>query len=332
MSDVLLKVSDLRVDFRVDGVSHAAIDGVDFVLHKGQTLGLVGESGCGKSLTSLAIMNLLPSGGKLTRGSIFLDHQDLVKLSPSAMTSIRGRRIAMIFQEPMTALNPAYTVGMQIGEVFQVHQGYSKKQSLQASIEMLALVGIPDPKKRVFEYPHQLSGGMRQRVMIAIALACRPDVLIADEPTTALDVTIQAQILDLMKNLQKELGMAMLFITHDLGVVAQVCDEMAVMYSGRVIEQGKTQDIFDNPRHPYTKGLLSSRVTLQTPIDQPLKTIAGSVPILGQWPQGCRFANRCEKVSPQCQILPQLTNIADRHAVSCHHSYDAYGMHPNYSA
>ena len=320
MSDLLLKIKELSIEFQLEHGRHVAVDGIDLEIKQGQTVGVVGESGCGKSLTSLAIMQLLPAAAQISKGSILFNGVDL--LSPGTdMTHYRGKKIAMIFQEPMTALNPSHRVGLQIAEVFQVHQKIGVKESLTKAIEMLDLVGIPEPSRRAHDYPHQLSGGMRQRVMIAMALACQPDLLIADEPTTALDVTIQAQILELMQDLQHKLGMGLLLITHDLGVVAQVCDEVAVMYSGKVIEKAPIQEIFEHPLHPYSKGLLESRVTLSTDCDAVLQTIPGSVPSLGQWPSGCRFANRCELQSQKClEAWPKMQELAPQHSVSCYHS------------
>ncbi|MDI6706720.1 MAG: ABC transporter ATP-binding protein, partial [Bacillota bacterium] len=259
MSEKVLEVKGLKTYFYTDDGVVPAVDGVDFEIRKGETLGIVGESGCGKSVTSLSVMRLIPSPpGKITEGQIIFKGKDIVKLSEDEMRKIRGNDISMIFQEPMTSLNPVYTIGDQISEALMLHQGMNKEQALNKSIEMLSLVGIPLPEQRVHEYPHQLSGGMRQRVMIAMALACNPEILIADEPTTALDVTIQAQILELMKDLKDRLDAAIMLITHDLGVIAEVAENVLVMYAGKVVEYSDVMSIFKNPKHPYTKGLLNS--------------------------------------------------------------------------
>lgn len=303
----ILEFENLKIEFRTEYGYITAVDGVSFALQQGKTMGLVGESGCGKSITCLSAMRLLPSPPARISGRILFQGQDILQCSNSEMQKLRGNEMAMIFQEPMTALNPAFRVGNQLSESFLIHQGLTKDQAWKKSVDMLEKVGIPDPSKRVHEYPHQLSGGMRQRVMIAMALACKPKLLIADEPTTALDVTIQAQILELIQELQEELGMAVLFITHDLGVVAELCHEVTVMYAGQVIEEANIFDLFDHARHPYTKGLLESRVTLATPRDKSLSTISGNVPPVGKWPPGCRFANRCERKTDACtKSLPTL--------------------------
>ncbi|RYZ71856.1 MAG: ABC transporter ATP-binding protein, partial [Proteobacteria bacterium] len=284
-----------------------AVDNVSFDVYKGKTLGIVGESGCGKSVTSLSIMQLIPNPpGKVTGGEILYKGEDLLKKSPSQMRAIRGNEISMIFQEPMTSLNPVFTIGNQLMEAIALHQKLSKKDTIAKAIEMLKLVGMSSPEKRIEDYPHQLSGGMRQRVMIAMALSCNPNVLIADEPTTALDVTIQAQILDLLRNLQEKVGMGLILITHDLGVVAEVCDDVLVMYAGKVVEQGTVREIFKNPKHPYTRGLLNSIPTLsKDPTGKVkknrLETIPGIVPNLLQLPQGCRFQDRCSLVQDVCR-------------------------------
>ena len=319
---VLLEVKNLVTAFQTEtGVIHA-VENVSFEVKKGQTLGIVGESGCGKSVTSLSIMRLLPKpSGYVVSGEIFLGDQDLLKLPASEMRHIRGNRIAMIFQEPMTALNPVHRIGKQIREAFALHQPELKDSSvLSESVELLKKVGIPAPEQRMREYPHQLSGGMRQRVMIAIALACKPDILIADEPTTALDVTIQAQILDLMRTLQEESGMAIIFITHDLGVIAEMCDEVVVMYAGKVAEQASVSELFKSPQHPYTQGLLSSIPSLNVPPKQKLVTIEGVVPELTALPPGCRFQNRCVYQTTRCQAIPPPLEPANStHFVSCYH-------------
>jgi len=317
-ADPLLVVKNLVTSFQTERGLIKPVDGVSFSIVKGQTVGSVGESGCGKSVTSLSILQLIPSPpGKIESGEIILDGKDLVKFSESDMQAIRGNRISMIFQEPMTSLNPVFTIGNQIGEVFRIHQGMSRKDALDQAIEMLKLVKIPAPERRAHEYPHQLSGGMRQRVMIAMALACRPHLLIADEPTTALDVTIQAQILDLMGQLQDELNMAVLLITHDLGVVAEVCDDVVVMYAGKVVEKTSVKNIFEAPAHPYTHGLLNSIPRLGRKVER-LPTIEGSVPNLSKLPLGCRFQERCPKVYEKCrQQEPTLFQKTDGHEVAC---------------
>lgn len=322
MSDILLDVQNLKTRFKTDDGAFFAVDDVSFSVKKGQTLGIVGESGCGKSVTSLSIMRLIQKPGNIESGKVLFKGQDLLKLSDDKMREIRGNEIAMIFQEPMTSLNPVYTIGDQIEEAILLHQkNLDKKQARERAIDMLRIVGIPAPEKRFHEYPHQLSGGMRQRVMIAIAISCNPELLIADEPTTALDVTIQAQILDLMRKLQKDFNAGMILITHDLGVVAEMCQEVAVMYAGRVVEFGTVEDIFYRPKHPYTKGLLDSIPHFETghKLDQ-LKTIKGMVPSLYNLPVGCRFADRCPYVQNDCrQAYPTLENLRGIHKVSCYH-------------
>lgn len=315
--DKLLEVKELTSSFVTEQQRFNAVDNVSFFVNKGETVGLVGESGCGKSVTSLSLLRMIDSPGRIEKGEIWLNGRDLMTLSETQMRKVRGNEISMIFQEPMNSLNPVFTVGNQIGEVFQIHQNFSRSQAKEKAIEMLRLVNIPSPEKRVNEYPHQLSGGMRQRVMIAMALACRPQLLIADEPTTALDVTIQAQILALMARLQKELGMAMLFITHDLGVVAEICDYVLVMYAGKIIETGTVAEIFTNPLHPYTKGLLSSVPRLGTR-QAVLPTIGGTIPSLWQLPQGCRFSNRCLFVKDICRTKePVLEKTPTGGSVAC---------------
>ena len=318
----ILEVSDLEVEFAVDDGKIKVLDGVSFKVAPGQTLGIVGESGCGKSVTSLAIMGLLPRPhGQVVAGSICFQGEELLTLAPDQMYKVRGNRISMIFQEPMTALNPVQTVGDQLMEVFSLHRpDFSKAQRKQAAIAMLQKVGIPEPAQRFAVYPHNLSGGMRQRVMIAMALACEPDLLICDEPTTALDVTIQAQILDLMKALQAQTGMAIIFITHDLGVVAELCDEVVVMYAGRAVERADIFELFDHPRHPYTHGLMASIPRLEDVPKSLLKTIKGQVPALHEMPAGCRFSNRCPHATEICvSTIPATEQLSDRHAVACHH-------------
>ena len=317
----VLQVNHLAAAFDTEAGRIRAVDDVSFQVLRGKTLGIVGESGCGKSVTALSIMRLLPQpAGKILDGQILYRGTDIVRMAPEEMRSLRGRHISMIFQEPMTALNPVHRIGRQIGEVFQLHDSMlDETQNRNKSIEMLAKVGIPDPERRIREYSHQISGGMRQRVMIAMALAVEPEILIADEPTTALDVTIQAQILDLMKQLQQENGMAMIFITHDLGVIADICDNVVVMYAGTVVESAPVNELFKNPRHPYTRGLLESIPRLETPRKMPLSIIPGMVPALNDLPTGCRFHNRCPIAIPVCESSPPtLTQVGDQHEARCY--------------
>jgi len=300
----LLAVEDLRVAFEGDrGVVTQTVAGVSFTLARGRTLGIVGESGCGKSVTALAIMRLLPRPNVRISGAVLFEGRDLGRLPERTMQDLRGNRLAMIFQEPMTSLNPSFTVGDQIGEALQRHRGLSASAARRAAIGMLERVRMPSPQVRVDEYPHKLSGGMRQRVMIAMALACAPALLIADEPTTALDVTIQAQILELLAKLREETGTAVILITHDLGVVAETCDEVAVMYAGEIVELAPAEDLFEAPQHPYTVGLLGS-IPLLNATRQRLTTIAGSVPALSAAFVGCRFAGRCPFVQERCRTEP----------------------------
>jgi oligopeptide/dipeptide ABC transporter ATP-binding protein len=318
--EVLLDVQDLAVEFDTEAGLVRAVDGVSFQVRAGQTLGIVGESGCGKSVTALSILRLLPRPmGHIAGGRILFRGQDLVQVSDEAIHKVRTGRIGMIFQEPMTALNPVHRIGKQLGEAFLLHQDVTPRTALERSIEVLKKVGIPSPEVRVGEYPHQLSGGMRQRVVIAMALACKPALVIADEPTTALDVTIQAQILELMKELQDEMGMSIILITHDLGVIAETCDDVLVMYAGRVAEQGSSEDIFHRPTHPYTRGLLESIPRLEYARKTRLKTISGMVPGLLDMPAGCRFNNRCQFRVDRCTAAaPAVETVAGAHAVSCH--------------
>ena len=324
----ILEVKNLQTSFFTDGGEVKAVDDVSFNVYKGKTLGIVGESGCGKSVTSLSIMRLIPNPpGRIVGGQILYKGNDLLKLDPSAMRKIRGNEISMIFQEPMTSLNPVFTVGNQICEAISLHQDLPKSEVHNKAVEMLQLVGIPAPSKRIFDYPHQLSGGMRQRIMIAMALSCNPNILIADEPTTALDVTIQAQILDLLQELQAKVGMALVLITHDLGVVAEVADEVVVMYAGKVAEQGTVGEIFANPKHPYTKGLLNSIPTLSKDPTGKIKkkrleTIPGIVPNMLELPQGCRFQERCSYVIDGCRgqepdLRTIVTDPVMPHAIRC---------------
>jgi oligopeptide/dipeptide ABC transporter ATP-binding protein len=321
MTQPLLEVRDLQTTFDLGrGVGIRAVDGVSFSINPGETLAIVGESGSGKSVTSLSIMQLLAKGvGKITRGQILLRGRDLVPLGEREMRRIRGKEIGMIFQEPMTSLNPVHTLGHQISEVIIEHQGLNRTQAHERAVEMLALVGIPEPRKRSDNYPHQMSGGMRQRAMIAMALSCQPSLLIADEPTTALDVTIQAQILELMKDLQSQLGMAIIFITHDLGVVAEVADRVVVMYASQVVESGPVADIFERPQMPYTAGLLKSIPRLgSSAAHKRLDTIPGQVPMLSRLPAGCRFRPRCAHAQAACgQSEPPLTQVPGGREVRC---------------
>jgi len=320
-ADRLLEVNDLRTYFDTDEGTVKAVDGVSFHIDKGETLAVVGESGSGKSVTSLSTMRLIPTPpGRIAGGEILFEGQDLVKKSEREMRRIRGNEISMIFQEPMTSLNPVYTVGDQIAEAIVLHQGKTKKQAMKLATDMLDLVGIPEPAKRVKNYPHQMSGGMRQRVMIAMALSCSPKLLIADEPTTALDVTIQAQILDLIKQLQREIGMSVLFITHDLGVVAEVADRVVVMYAGRAVEEGDVKQIFANPRMPYTVGLMNSipRVDRAAVHQERLEAIPGNVPNPLYLPEGCAFHPRCKFAQDKCKAaVPPLEDTGGGHMVRC---------------
>ena len=321
LSDVVLSVDSLSTEFASEAGTVRVVDGVSFDLTAGETLGLVGESGCGKSVTALSIMGLLPKpAGRVAGGRIVLNGEDLLRLPKDAMQQIRGRRIAMIFQEPMTALNPVQRVGRQLIEMLRLHGDVGTRRSLrERAVELLTEVGIPAPDRRLDEYPHQLSGGMRQRVLIAIALACRPDVLIADEPTTALDVTIQAQILELIERLQRERGMSVIFITHDLGVIAEIADQVVVMYAGRVVERASVTALFGRPLHPYTHGLFASMPQLQQQPKSHLPTIAGMVPSLAALPAGCRFSNRCSRATPVCVNEPAFQEAETGRWVACHH-------------
>jgi len=323
MSEKVLEVKNLKVEFNTDRGVATAVNGVNFDVIKGKTIGIVGESGSGKSVSALSIMRLIPNPpGRISAGEILFKGENLLNIPMEDMRRIRGNKIAMIFQEPMTSLNPVFTVGNQIEEVLELHQSdLSPKERTDKAIDMLRLVGIPSPEKRVTEYPHQMSGGMRQRVMIAMALSCEPDILIADEPTTALDVTIQAQILELMNKLQKELGMGIIMITHDLGVVAETCDDVAVMYCGQIVEHADVKTLFNHPQHPYTKGLIESIPSFDSTTGakrEKLATIEGMVPSLLDLPQGCNFQDRCEHATDECrQKEPSLKAIATDHEVSC---------------
>ena len=321
----LIEVRGLKTYFHTEGGVTRAVDGVDFVIEPEKTLGIVGESGCGKSVTALSILRLIPSPpGRIEAGEILLyrngDVVDLAKLNPrgSHMRLIRGNEIAMIFQEPMTSLNPVYTIGNQIMESIMLHQHLTKRAARRKAIAMLQAVRIPSPEQRIDEYPHQLSGGMRQRAMIAMALSCNPALLIADEPTTALDVTIQAQVLELMNNLRREFKAAILFITHDLGVIAGITDDVAVMYLGKIIEIGTVRDIFHNPRHPYTQGLINSIPSLTTRPKKRLTSIKGVVPDPREAPQGCGFGPRCPRAKEICaREIPVLQEVTPGHRVAC---------------
>jgi peptide/nickel transport system ATP-binding protein len=314
----LLSIDGLRTVFRSSNGDVAAVDGVTLSVAKGRTLGIVGESGCGKSMLSLSVMRLVPSPGRIVSGRVMFDGRDLLTLPPAEMRQVRGARIAMIFQEPMTSLNPVFTVGDQITEAMRAHDRTASSGALKTrAIDALARVRIPAPARRFDEYPHQMSGGMRQRVMIAMALACAPDLLIADEPTTALDVTVQAQILDLLRELQQQSGMAIILITHDLGIVAEMADEVAVMYAGRVVERAPGAAIFDDPQHPYTLGLLGSIPRIEEQRER-LLAIEGAVPPPFDLPTGCRFHPRCVFCAPECKVQdPPLRELAAQHEAAC---------------
>ena len=314
----LLEVSGLRTVFDTEAGIAPAVDGIDFSINEGETVGIVGESGCGKSVTALSILRLIPSPpGRIDAGSIRFEGRDLLSLDEESMRRVRGNDVAMIFQEPMTSLNPVFTVGSQIAEPLRLHRGLSKRDAKAEAVRLLERVEIPDPARRVHDYPHQLSGGMRQRVMIAMALSCNPRLLIADEPTTALDVTIQAQILELLDSLKRDTGMAVLLITHDLGVIAEHADRVLVMYAGRIVEQGRVGDVLARPIHPYTQGLLASQPGFARPGSR-LSTIRGMVPALTRLPAGCRFRDRCDFAEPTCgQRDPALSVVEDGHSVAC---------------
>lgn len=313
----VLNVKDLRTSFFSDKREVKAVDGVSFHLPKGKTLGIVGESGSGKSVTALSILQLLGKTGKIIDGEIYFNGKNLIKMNNKQIRNIRGNKISMIFQEPMTSLNPIYTIGQQIRETLKVHEGLNKSHGTKRGIELLQLVGIPSPEERINQYPHELSGGMRQRVVIAMALACSPDLLIADEPTTALDVTIQAQILDLIKSLQNNLGMSVLMITHDLGVVAETCDYVAVMYGGQIVEFQEVKSLFKNPKHPYTVGLIKSIPRHDKDVYE-LEPIKGMIPSADNMPKGCRFAPRCPFATDLCNMeQPTLDKQKDGGDVRC---------------
>jgi oligopeptide/dipeptide ABC transporter ATP-binding protein len=319
--EALLSVRKLRTSFFTpDGVVHA-VDNVSFDVRKGEAVALVGESGCGKSVTAMSLMRLVAPPGRITAGEVRFKGRDLVKLSEKEMRGVRGDDVAMVFQEPMTSLNPVFRIGDQVSEAIRIHQKMSKKDARKRAGEMLELVAIPDPVKRLDDYPHQLSGGMRQRVMIAMALSCDPELLIADEPTTALDVTIQAQIMELLASLQKRLGLAILLITHDLGVVAEFCERIIVMYTGRIVEEAPVRDLFASPAHPYTRGLLKSLPSLSggDSTAKRLPTIAGMVPPIYALPPGCKFNPRCPEVMPICLGKePARMLVGERHDARCY--------------
>ena len=316
---ILLNIKDLAIHFSVYKSVVKALQGVNLVMHKGETLGIVGESGCGKSVTASSIMQLIPCPpGKIISGEIWFNGENILEKNEYEMRKIRGKTISMIFQDPMTALNPVFTVGDQIATVIRFHQKVSKKEAWVRAADMLNVVGLSDPRATLKKYPHEMSGGMSQRAMIAMALSCRPNLLIADEPTTALDVTVQAQILDLMKGLKKEIDTSILLITHDLGVIAKMCDNVAVMYAGRIVEYGSLRHIFKNPGHPYTRGLLSSTPKIGEKKDR-LAIIEGHVPDLSQLPQGCLFAPRCSQAQKNCRReIPETVEIELGHVVACH--------------
>ena len=325
----LLEVKGLHTSFHTrDGVVRA-VDGIDFHVDRGEIMGLVGESGCGKSVTSLSIMGLVGRPGKVEAGEILFEGRDLLKLKPDELRKMRGDQLSMIFQQPQSSLNPVWDVGRQIGEVLEIHRGMKRGPARQRALEMLKLVGIPDPERRLKAFPHEMSGGMAQRVMIAMALACEPELLIADEPTTALDVTIQAQILDLMRNLREQTGTAIILITHDLGVVAEMCDRVAVMYAGEIVEQTDVSTLFDRPRHPYTRGLIGS-IPVVGAVREDLSVIPGNVPNLIDLPKGCRFAPRCasrvaEDNAMALDVHPGLHPLEPGHDVRCWLYHDANG-------
>ena len=327
--EVLLDVRGLKTSFKTPEGTVRAVTGVDFNVRRGEILGLVGESGCGKSVTSFSIMRLINPPGRIEGGEVTFDGQDLLKIPESKMRGLRGDRISMIFQQPTSALNPVLDIGFQVGEVLEAHRNMKRKAARERALHLLRMVGIADPERRLKAFPHETSGGMAQRVMIAMALACEPELLIADEPTTALDVTIQAQILDLMLRLQKETGTAIILITHDLGVVAEMCDRVAVMYAGEIVEQADTATLFREPRHPYTRGLIGS-IPVVGQIRDELSVIPGNVPNLIDLPSGCRFAPRC-RARVQFEVAeaetqhPELRHLSDGHTARCFLYHDAEG-------
>lgn len=314
----VIEIKDLKVYFDTPHGPAKAVDGVSYSVNAGKTLGVVGESGCGKTISSLAILRLIPPSGRIAGGQVIFENRDLLAISDEELRRVRGAKIAMIFQEPMTALNPVFTIGNQVAEAVRLHRGASHKEAWDRATEMLKKVGIPSPEKRVGEYPHQLSGGMRQRAMIAMALSCDPKLLIADEPTTALDVTIQAQILELMVDLKAQTGASVILITHDLGVVAQTCEDVVVMYAGKVVEAAPVRSIFSSPAHPYTQGLLESVASRKRGRGERLMEIKGSVPSLSAMPSGCPFHPRCPKVMDVCrELTPALSPIPSGSSAAC---------------
>jgi len=321
VTEPLLNIRGLKTHFKTDDGMVRAVDGVDIAIDRGETVGVVGESGCGKTVTAMTVMKLIAMPpGKIVEGEILWQGRDIVKMSPDEMRKIRSKEIGIIFQEPMTSLNPVYTVGDQIAEVVRLHEGMSRREAMDRAVEMLRLVNIPTPERRVKDYPHQFSGGMRQRVMIAMALSCNPQLLIADEPTTALDVTIQAQILDLLAEMRERLGMAIMLITHDMGVVAETTHRVVVMYAGRVVEEATVDLLFGDPKHPYTQGLIRSipRIDTAAETKERLEAIGGVVPSLLHPPAGCRFAARCRFATDKCtEAMPPLREVAPGHKVAC---------------
>jgi peptide/nickel transport system ATP-binding protein len=320
-TEPLLQIKGLKTHFKTDeGMLHA-VDGVDITIHRGETVGVVGESGCGKTVTAMTTLKLIAMPpGEIVAGEILWRGRDLVPMTPDQMRAIRAKEIAIVFQEPMTSLNPVYTIGDQIAEVIRLHEDVSRKEAMDRTIEMLRLVRIPTPERRIKDYPHQFSGGMRQRVMIAMALSCNPQLLIADEPTTALDVTIQAQILDLLQEMKETFGMAIMLITHAMGVVAETCQRVVVMYAGKVVEEAPVRELFKNPAHPYTQGLIRSIPRIDTAATQKLRleAIGGVVPSLAPPPRGCRFAARCRFAMPAClDEMPALRQVGPGHRVAC---------------
>ncbi len=317
--EILLKVNDLRTIFKTDEGIVRAVNGVSFIVNKQETIGIVGESGCGKSVTNLSLMGLIPSPpGKIISGEALFDELDLLHINDKQKRRIRGKKIAMVFQDPMTSLNPYLRISTQMTEVLLEHENINKKQALERSIEMLRLVGIPDPEKRIFSYPHEFSGGMRQRVMIAMAISTNPELLIADEPTTALDVTIQAQILDLLQSIQNKINMSIILITHNLGVVARMTERIIVMYAGYIVEENITDEIFYNPSHPYTKGLLKSIPRIDEEEKSKLYSIPGSPPNLVNLPEACPFYPRCDRKIEICtKSVPELKQISETHRLAC---------------
>ena len=318
MSENILELKNLKTHFFTKHGEVPAVDGVDITVPKGKIIGIVGESGCGKSVTATSIMHLIEKPGRIVDGQVLFDGEDITYASAKEINKIRGDRMTMIFQEPMTSLNPVYTVGKQVSEAIILHQHVSKEEAKKMAIDIFEQVGIPEPEKRFKSYPHQLSGGLRQRVMIGMAMVCKPDLMIADEPTTALDVTIEAQILHLMREMQQKSGASIIMITHNLGVVAELCDEVYVMYAGKVMEHAEIHELFENPCHPYTYGLLNSIPDTQGTKER-LYTIKGMVPNLLKLPQGCRFCPRCDKAMKICMTTqPELQTVADGHEVCCH--------------